>query len=87
MYPAEQMDQGLGRRIMNLMFSTNFYILVSVIVLWLAFWIVMLIDCLKRSEYEFYTEMSNAKRLWTILLIVGVPWSSIIYFVTVKRKD
>lgn len=87
------MDQGLGRGIMSLvfstslMFSTNFYILVSVIALWLAFWAVMLIDCRKRSENEFHTEMVNAKRLWTMLLIVGIPWSSIIYFVTVKRKD
>ena len=87
MHPVEQMDQGLGRGIMSLMFSNSFYILASVIVLWLAFWAVMLIDCRKRSEYEFHTEMANAKRLWTMLLIIGVPWSSIIYFVTVKRKD
>ncbi len=63
------------------------YSIAAVAVLLFGFWAVMLMDCLKRHELEFHTEMPNPKRMWTILLIVGIPWCSIIYFATVKRKD
>ncbi len=63
------------------------YSTIAVLVLLFGFWAVMLMDCLKRHELEFHTEMPNPKRMWTILLIVGIPWCAIIYFATVKRKD
>jgi len=63
------------------------YSIVAAAALLFGFWAVMLMDCLKRHELEFHTEMPNPKRMWTILLIVGIPWCSIIYFATVKRKD
>ncbi len=63
------------------------YSIVAVAALLFVFWAVMLMDCLKRHELEFHTEMPNPKRMWTILLIVGIPWCSIIYFVVVKRQD
>jgi len=63
------------------------YSIVAVAMLLFGFWAVMLMDCLKRNELKFHTEMPNPKRMWTILLIVGIPWCSIIYFATVKRKD
>jgi hypothetical protein len=66
---------------------TQLYIIAAVAALLFGFWVVMLMDCLKRHELEFHTEMPNPKRMWTILLIVGIPWCSIIYFATVKRKD
>jgi H+/Cl- antiporter ClcA len=59
----------------------------AVAALLFGFWAVMLMDCLKRNELEFHTEMPNPKRMWTILLIVGIPWCAIIYFFVVKRKD
>jgi len=63
------------------------YSIAAVVALLFGFWAVMLMDCLKRHELEFHTEMPNPKRMWTILLIVGIPWCAIIYFATVKRKD
>jgi H+/Cl- antiporter ClcA len=67
--------------------SIPLYSIAAVAALLFGFWAVMLMDCLKRHELEFHTEMPNPKRMWTILLIVGIPWCSIIYFATVKRKD
>jgi H+/Cl- antiporter ClcA len=63
------------------------YSIAAVAALLFGFWAVMLMDCLKRHEHEFHTEMPNPKRMWTILLIVGIPWCAIIYFAVVKRKD
>ena len=63
------------------------YSIAAVAVLLFGFWAVMLMDCLKRHELKFYTEMPNPKRMWTILLIVGIPWCAIIYFVVVKKND
>jgi H+/Cl- antiporter ClcA len=63
------------------------YSIAAVAALLFGFWAVMLMDCLKRYKYEFHTEMPNPKRMWTILLIVGIPWCAIIYFAVVKRKD
>ena len=66
---------------------TQIYGTAAVAALLFGFWAVMLMDCLKRHKLEFHTEMPNPKRMWTILLIVGIPWCAIIYFATVKRKD
>jgi hypothetical protein len=63
------------------------YSIAAVAALLFGFWAVMLMDCSKRHELEFHTEMPNPKRMWTILLIVGIPWCAIIYFAVVKRKD
>ena len=86
MRPAEQVDQGTGRSVMSGI-PIQLYSIAAVAALLFGFWAVMLMDCLKRHELEFHTEMPNPKRMWTILLIVGIPWCSIIYFATVKRKD
>lgn len=86
MRPAEQVDQGTGREFMSEI-PIQLYSIAAVAALLFGFWAVMLMDCLKRHEYEFHTEMPNPKRMWTILLIVGIPWCAIIYFVAVKRKD
>jgi len=86
MRPAEQVDQGTGREFVSEI-PIQLYSIVAVAALLFGFWAVMLMDCLKRHELEFHSEMPNPKRMWTILLIVGIPWCSIIYFVTVKRKD
>ena len=61
--------------------------LCTIVALVIGFWAVMLMDCLKRPELEFHTDMPNPKRMWTILLIVGIPWCAVVYFVSVKRKD
>ena len=86
MRPAEQVDQGTGRNVMSEI-STQLYSIAAVAVLLFGFWAVMLMDCLKRHELKFHTEMPNPKRMWTILLIVGIPWCAIIYFAVVKRND
>ena len=86
MCPAEQVDQGTGREFVSEI-PIQLYIIAAVAVLLFGFWAVMLMDCLKRHELEFHTEMPNPKRMWTILMIVGIPWCAIIYFVVVKRQD
>jgi len=86
MRPAEQVDQGTGREFMSEI-PTQIYGTAAVAALLFGFWAVMLMDCLKRHKLEFHTEMPNPKRMWTILLIVGIPWCAIIYFAVVKRKD
>jgi len=86
MRPAEQVDQGTGRVFVSEI-PTQLYIIAAVAVLLFGFWVVMLMDCLKRHELEFHTDMPNPKRMWTILLIVGIPWCAIIYFSVVKRQD
>ncbi|RJS70723.1 hypothetical protein CW696_05455 [ANME-2 cluster archaeon] len=65
----------------------NLYYVIAILVLLFAFWMVMLMDCVKRSEHEFHTEMQNPKRLWMLLIIVGIPWCAIVYFISVKLKD
>jgi len=67
--------------------AVGLYLIVAMVTLIFAFWAIMLIDCLKRPDDEFYTEITNAKSMWTKLLIVGVPWCGIVYFISVKRKD
>ncbi|MCK4651530.1 MAG: hypothetical protein KAT13_00380 [Methanosarcinales archaeon] len=67
--------------------AAGLYGIVAIVTLVFAFWAVMLIDCLKRPNDRFHTEMKNAKSMWTKLLIVGVPWCGIVYFVSVKNKD
>ena len=86
MRPAEQVDQGIRREFMSGI-PIQLYSIAAVAALLFGFWAVMLMDCLKRHESEFYTEMPNPKRMWTILLIVGIPWCAIIYFAVVKRQD
>ena len=67
--------------------AAGLYGSVAIVTLVFAFWAVMLIDCLKRPNDRFHTEMKNAKSMWTKLLIVGVPWGGIVYFISVKNKD
>lgn len=67
--------------------AVGMYAIVAIVTLVFAFWAVMLIDCLKRPGDRFHTEMENAKSMWTKLLIVGVPWCGVVYFISVKRKD
>jgi len=65
----------------------NLYYVIAILVLLFAFWMVMLMDCVKRPEHKFHTEMQNPKRLWMLLIIVGIPWCAIVYFISVKLKD
>ncbi|MCK5109058.1 MAG: hypothetical protein KAR25_05150 [Methanosarcinales archaeon] len=67
--------------------TAGVYGIVAVVTLVFAFWAVMLIDCRKRPNDKFHTEMANAKSMWTKLLIVGVPWCGVVYFISVKNKD
>jgi len=51
------------------------------------FWIFMLIDCIKRTNWK----QESDKNLWLILLIVGLvigvgPIAAIVYYFAVKRQ-
>lgn len=54
------------------------------------FWIVMLVDCIKRSESEFPNSSGNSKTIWLVVLLVswlvGFYWlAAIVYYFMVKR--
>lgn len=54
------------------------------------FWIIMLIDCIKRPEAEFPNSSGNSKTIWLVVLLVswliGFYWlAAIVYYFMVKR--
>jgi hypothetical protein len=54
------------------------------------FWIIMLVDCIKRPETDFPNSSGNSKTIWLVVLLVswliGFSWlAAIIYYFMVKR--
>ncbi len=66
-------------------------IAVVVAIVALVFWIMMIVDCVKREESQFPPGQEKNKTLWLIGLIVGLflPFGIVIpilYFFMIKRK-
>lgn len=51
-------------------------------VLFLAFWVWMLVDCLKRNF-----KGKNEKIVWVLVIIFAKVLGALIYFVLIKSKD
>jgi hypothetical protein len=52
-----------------------------------VFWAIALTDVAKRAEWEFppHPAGSNARALWTLVVLVGNVFGSLAYYVTVMR--
>ena len=62
-------------------------VLVVVGIAFLVFWILMLVDCLKRTNWK----QESDKNLWLIILIVGfvvgLSWlAAVVYYFAIKRS-
>lgn len=57
----------------------------------LVFWIMMLVDCIKRDEADFPNSSGNSKTIWLVVLIASwfvgsFYWlAAIVYYFMVKR--
>lgn len=57
----------------------------------LVFWILMLVDVIRREEADFPGSTGNSKTMWLVILLVswlvGLSWlAAIVYYFAVKRK-
>lgn len=53
----------------------------------LAFWIWMLVDCLKRPDKKFRYGGRNAKLIWTIVIVFLAFLGALVYYFLVKREE
>ncbi len=50
------------------------------------FWIIALVDCIRRDEKDFALGGKNAKLIWLLLLILVRGIVGVIYFILIMRK-
>lgn len=60
---------------------------VPVFVFIMAFWLWMLIDCLKRQDGKFAIGGNNAKLIWVLVIIFTGLIGALIYYFLIKRTD
>lgn len=53
----------------------------------LAFWIWMLVDCLKRQDKKFRYGGRNAKLIWVIVIVFLAFLGGLVYYFLIKRED
>lgn len=70
---------GAGLGIFVLAFYCVFFIVAIAAV---VFWIWMLIDALKRENYD----SSNDKLLWALVILLGSTLGALIYYFIIKKK-
>lgn len=61
-----------------------FVLLIILTTLATIFWVMMLIDLIKRDDKEF--EGENGKLIWILILVLTSWVGAIIYYFVVKRK-
>ncbi len=55
-----------------------------IIIIPTAFWIWMLVDCLKRNNDEFPTGGNNAKLIWVLVIVLTHFIGALIYLILIK---
>ena len=55
-----------------------------IIIIPTAFWIWMLVDCLKRNDDEFPTGGNNAKLIWALVIVLTHFIGALIYLIMIK---
>ncbi|WP_407281831.1 PLDc N-terminal domain-containing protein [Methanolobus sp. WCC1] len=58
----------------------------GIILLFFAFWVNMLVDCLQRNETEFPVKGQNEKLIWSMVLIFLNLIGAFLYFALVFTK-
>jgi TctA family transporter len=51
-----------------------------------VFWIIALIDCIKRDEKDFAIGGDNAKLIWILLLILVRGIAGVVYYLVIMRN-
>ncbi len=63
------------------------FLFAPVFVFGIAFWLWMLIDCLKRPDNMFKFGGNNAKLIWILVIIFTGLIGAVIYYFLIKRTD
>jgi len=66
-----------------------FYILTAFImgITLFVFWLIALIDCIRRDEKDFAIGGDNAKLVWILLLILVRGIAGIIYYLVIMKNN
>ena len=52
-----------------------------------VFWLIALIDCIRRDEKDFAIGGDNAKLVWILLLILVRGIAGIIYYLVIMKNN
>ena len=65
-----------------------YFIIVSMIIsiALFVFWIIALIDCIKRDNKDFAIGGENAKLIWILILILVRSITPIVYYLLIMKK-
>lgn len=51
-----------------------------------VFWIIALIDCIKRDDKDFTLGGDNAKLIWILMLLLAGGIAGVVYYVLIMRE-
>ncbi len=66
--------------------ATIGFVFIFVGLVLLAFWLWMLVDCLKRPDEKFAIGGNNAKLIWILVIIFTGFIGALLYYFLIKRK-
>ena len=70
-------------------FMTWFYFIIVSTLISIAlfvFWIIALIDCIKRDNKDFAIGGENAKLIWILILILVRSITPVVYYLLIMKK-